>query len=98
MRRTRARCHNASNPGRQWRVGPDGGDEEHEIGVDQLPDERRRRRVQEMQIVDEQHERTVRRLRQQHRPNLGHHRNEIIALVADACRKQVGQRPERDRP
>ena len=92
MRRTRARCHNASNPGGAAAVGPHRGDEEHEIGVDQLPHERRRRRVQEMKIVDEQHERTVRRLRPQHRPHLRHHRHQIAAFVADAGRKQVGQR------
>ena len=85
-------------PGRAAAVGPDGGDEEHEVGVDQLPDERRRRRVQELQIVDEQHERTVQRLRPQHRPHLRHHGHQIIAFVADAGRQQVGQRPERDRP
>ena len=84
-------------PRRKCRLAADGGNQEHEIGIDELAHERGRRRVQELKVVDEEDEGTVPRLLQQHWSHLRHHRHEVAALVTDAGRQQVGKCAEGDR-
>ena len=47
-------------------------DEEDEVGVDELTDERGRRRVEQVEVIDEEHERPVRGLVGQDLADLGH--------------------------
>ena len=59
--------HTGSSPQRlespgEGRVRSDRPDQEHQVGIDQLTEQRGRRRVEQVQIVDEQDERTVDRL------------------------------------
>ena len=81
---------------RRHRLGcPHGGDEEDEIGVDELADQRRRRAVEQVEVVDEQHERAVAGLVEEDRAHRGDHGDEIAPLVGDPGGQQVGQRAER---
>ena len=94
MRRTRARCHSESNPGGRVASVRAVATQEHQVGVDQLPDQGGGRGVEQVEIVDEQHQRTGGGLFAQHEPDLGHDRDQVATLVGDARREEVGQGPE----
>ncbi len=81
--------------GGHWFGRSDGGDQEDEVGIDELRDERRRRLVERVEVVDEQHERSVRCVREQHRTDRGDHRDQVASLVPEVGRQQVRQRAER---
>ena len=68
-------------------TGAHGCDQEDEVGIDQLTDERGRGRVEQMEIIDEQHEGPVRGLAQQDGLDLRHDCDQIAALVRDARRE-----------
>ena len=78
--------------------GPHGAHQEDEVGVDELGHQGRRRGVEEVQVVDEQDHRAGGRLTEEHRTDLGHHRYEVAALVAEPGRQQVGERTQRHGP
>ena len=82
---------------RQRRLAANRGHQEHQVGIHELADKGGRRGVEQGKIVDEQDQRAILRLGQQHRAHLRHHRHEVAPLVTDARRQQVGQRAERDR-
>jgi hypothetical protein len=79
---------------RQVRRGPRRRDEEHQVGIDQLTHERRRRRVEELEIVDEEDKGAVGGLGSEHRPNLGHDRDQI-AFVGHGRGEEVSEGAER---
>ena len=83
--------------GREAASRPHGGHQEHQVGVDELGHERGRRDVEQVEVVDEQHQRAPAALVLQHGPQLGHDRHQVDPLGADARRQQVGQRPQRRR-
>ena len=67
-RRTRARCHSASTCRPGGAVRPHGGHQEQQVGIDQLAQQRRRRDVEQVKVVDEQHQRAPAALVGQHGP------------------------------
>ena len=82
MRRTRARCHRESRTCGRTSPVADGGDEEHEAGIDELAEHGRRRGVDEVGVVDEQHERAALHLCAQNVADLRDDRDEVAALRA----------------
>ena len=73
-----------------------GRDQEEQVGVDELADQRGGRAVEEVEVVDEQHQRSGAGLVLEHGADLGHDRHQVAALVAQPGRQEVGQRAERD--
>ena len=78
-------------------TGAHGRDEEHEVGVDELGDQDRRGRVEPVQVVDEQDERTVLGLAAELRRDGIEHRDEIAPDVG-RVRPAAGARARRAAP
>ena len=94
------RLHSAAVPQRLERrrhrlVTPNRGDQEQQVGVDELAEQRRRRVVEQMQVVDEQHRRSVGALLEQDRADLRDDGDEVAAFVSDVRRQHVRERAER---
>ena len=74
----------------------DGGNEEHETGIDELAEHRRRSGVNEVGVVDEQHQRTALYLRAQDVADLRDDRDEVAALRGEAGWQERRQDAERN--